>query len=573
VRRLLLAGTLASVALVAAGCGTNVTFVNAGRDPASGGTAVVALPVQTSPNWFFPLLSLQADSTINSEITEFSYLPLVYFGPTNRLSTYYGLASSVTYNQAGTRFVVHINPKYHWSNGSPVTASDVVFTYDIMRAGSLPNVNYAWTFAGQGSGGMPTDWKSVTADGPHTVVITTTKPVNQQWFIRNGIGEIIPVPKAVWDRYPTNMKKEMAFINSVANSPNNPVYRVVDGPWKFHSMAANDYWEYVPNTHFDGHKAYLHKLILQYETSDATEFEALKEGTVNYGYLPASFLGDVNQLPNDVFKPEYSLGFNYIQLNLSPKAPHGIGKAFSELAVRQALQMGVDQPGIIKTIYHGYAAMDDTTLATEPPNPFFDPALKTPPYPFNPKKGKEILEKAGWHMVNGVMTKDGMKLEFTMYCASGSHSYDDVDQLLKQDWAQEGIIANIVYQPFDTVISYSTSDANKWQALNWNGGWGYASAYPSGGVLFLTNAAENSGDYSSLTMNKLIEETYQPANYQNTLRHMYAYEEYAAKQLPAVIYIPEVPTYTVHAKNLHNTIRTYNEIGGWIFPNEWWVSN
>jgi peptide/nickel transport system substrate-binding protein len=572
-RRALILSSLAALSLVAAGLGGSSAFAASTKSaPQKGGTVVYGLPAQVSPNWFFPELSLNADSTVNSELTELTYMPLVYFGPNNQLSQAYGLASSVSYNKAGTVFTVHINPKWRWSNGTPVTAQDVVFTYDIMKAGS-GSVTYAWAYAGQGSGGMPYDWKSVVAKGKDTVVITTTKPVNQQWFIRNGIGQIVPVPKSVWDKYPTNTKAEMKYINSVANSPTNPVYQVVDGPWRIQSSSPNLNWTYAANTHFDGKQPYINKLIFQYETSDAAEFEGLKTGTINYGYLPASMAKDTSLLPDDRVAAQYSLGFNYIQLNMNPKAPGGIAKAFDQLPVREALQMGVNEPGIIKTIWKGYGAMDDTTLATEPPNPFLDPALSKPPYPYNPTKGREILEKAGWKMVHGVMTKGNLKLEFALNAASGSASYTDIDQLLEQDWAKEGIKVNLVFQPFDTVISYSPADASKWAALNWNGGWGYGTGYPSGGVLFETGAAENSGSYSSAEMNKLINATYQPASYQESLKHMYAYEEYAAKQLPAVIYLPEQPSLTVVSDNLHNAIKTFNPIGGWVFPNEWWLSH
>lgn len=573
-RRSILLGSVAALSLIVAGCGTTTALskTSAGAKPQSGGTAVIALSEQTSPNWFFPELSLSAFSVVNTEVDTLSYIPLVYFGQNGLLSNQSGLASSVTYNKAGTVFTVHLDPKWHWSNGAPVTAADVVFTYNIMKAGSLSNTTYAWSYGGQGSGGFPTDWKSVTAEGKNTVVVTTTKPVNQQWFVRNGIGQIIPVPMSSWNKYPTNIKKEMQFINSVSNSPTNPVYQVVDGPWKFQSMAPNQDWTYVPNKTFGGHKPYLQKLVFQYETSGTAEFTALKNGTVNYGYLPASLLHNMNELPNDVLTPQYSLGFNYVQLNLSPKAPGGIGKAFSELAVRQALQMGVNEPGIIKTIWHGLGAIDDTTLATQPKDPFVDPALKNPPYPFNPTKGKQILTKAGWKMVNGVMTKNGIKLEFNMFAASGSTSYDAIDQLLQQDWAKEGIIVHIINRPFDTVINYTQSNANQWAMLNWNGGWTYSSGYPSGGSLFLTGAAENVGQYNSKTLDNLIQATYAPATYQQSVKNMYAYEEYMAKQLPSVIYLPQQPVYTVHAKNLHNAIKTYNQIGDWIFPNEWWVS-
>lgn len=572
-RKWTMLGALSILSLVAAGCGSGSDSTPTTASPQSGGTVVIALAAQTSPNWFFPELSLAADTTVNSEIDDMSYEPLLYFNSKDQFDPRHCLASSVTWNRQGTVYTVKLNKKWHWSNGRPVTAKDVVFTWQVMNAGSQSNVNYAWSFAGSGSGGVPTLWKSVVATGPYTIQFTLQHPSSQQWFVRNGIGQIYPVPESVWDKYPNNMSKEMQFIQNVSNAPNNAVYQVVDGPYQFHSSATNSYWAYVPNPHYDGHKSYVKKVIFQYETSSSAEFTALKEGTVNYGYLPADLMGVRNELTNDVLTPLYSLGFNYIQLNMSPKAPDGVGKAFDELPVRQALQLGVNQPGIIDAVYHGYGVIDDTTLAPKPQNMFVDPALAHDPYAYNPARGRKILEAAGWHEVNGVMTKHGIKLEFTMFAASGSTSYDHIDQILQQGWAQEGIVCHIEYQQFNTVVSYSPSNASQWQVLNWNGGWGYASGYPSGGVLFKTGAAENSGSYSSRTMNHLIDATYAPGTTKQAIQRMYAYEDYAAKHLPAVIYLPEFPALVVHAKNLHGTLTDYNPIGGVIFPSHWWISH
>jgi peptide/nickel transport system substrate-binding protein len=418
----------------------------------------------------------------------------------------------------------------------------------------------------------------VVARGQDTVQVTTTEPRNPQWFIRNGLDEIIPVPKSVWDKYPTNMTREMAFIDSVANSPLNPVYRVVDGPYKLSAYEANAYWDFVPNPRYDGHKSYLSKVVFQYETSTTEQFTALKAGTVNVGYLGVSLLADRKQLTQDTMTVAYPLGFNYIMLNLNPNAPGGthIGSAFQELPVRQALQYGVDQAGIIKTIFHGYGTIDDGTLAPEPPTIYDDPALKKQPYPFDIKRGKELLLKNGWHEVNGVMTKGDMKLEFTLTYASGSQSGANEMQLLKSDWAREGIIANLEQQPFDTVASDSQENSTKWAAAYWGqgniGGWTYGNPYPSGGGLFATHGAENGGGYSNQTMDALIQKTYEPGTPSQTLHALYQYETYAADQLPGAIFVPWEPLFNVHADNIHGTVSTFNPIGDVIFPNYWWIS-
>lgn len=544
--------------------------------PQYGGTAVYALQEQTSPNWFFPLVSLSADTVINFQTDFMMYKPLLYFNKSDQLDLKHALAQSVTWNKTDSVYTIQLNPKWHWSNGSAVTAQDVVFTWDIMKAASEPNTNYAWSFSGEGFGGIPTIWQSVVATGPDTVVVTTTKPRNPEWFIRNGLDEIIPIPKSVWNKYPGNMTKEMAFINSVANSPLNAVYNVVDGPYKLASYQANNDWIFVPNPLYDGHKSYLSKVVFQYQTSASSEFAALKTGTVNVGYLGVSVLSARNQLTNDQMSVAYPLGFDYMNINLNSAAPNGIGTAFNTLPVRQALQLGVDEQGMIQHIFHGYGVVDDSTLAPAPKTSFFNPALTQQPYAFNLARGKKILENNGWHEVNGVMTKNGVKLEFTLDYASGSQSGTDMVELLKQDWAQEGIVANLVSQPFDTVVSYGQSNANKWAMIDWDqgnlGGWTYGNPYPSGGGLFATGGGENSGGYNNLQMDKLIQATYEPGTQTQILSRLYAYQTYAAQQLPGAIFLPWEPLFNVHANNIHGVASTFNPIGDVIHPNYWWIS-
>ncbi len=571
-----LASSIFALALAGCGAAPAATQASASQRPVSGGTAVYALPPDTAPNWFVPLASLTAASVVNSQTTQMMYKPLLSFNRHDQFDPRHSLASSVTWNAQDTVFTVRLNPKWHWSNGQPVTAQDVVFTWSVMKAASEPNTHYPWTFAGQGFGGVPSVWRSVTATNAHTVTIALTEPRNPEWFIRNGIGQIVPMPASVWNRFPNSKSQEMAFISRVANSPTNPVYRVVDGPFQFQSTEANNYWSFVPNPRYDGHRAYLKRVVFQYETSTASEFASLKTGSINVGYLGVSLLTAKSQLTNDVVTVAYPLGFNYLILNMNSKAPHGIGTAFQSLAVRQALQLGVDQQGIIQHIFHGYGTVDDTTLAPQPHTAFLDPRLVSHnPYPFNPRRGQKLLEDAGWHEVGGVMTKHGVRLSFTLDYASGSHSSTDMASLMKADWAKEGIQVHLEAQPFNTVISDSPANASQWAAMDWQqgnmGGWSYQ-PYPTGGGLFGTAGAMNSGSYSSSQMDQFIQATYEPSTPNQAMKRLYAYEDYAAKQLPSAIFLPYEPLFNVHAANIHGTVSTFDPIGNMIHPNYWWIS-
>lgn len=568
------ASALLTVGLAACGSTTPASTATPASPttPKSGGTAVIAFTTQQSPNWFFPLRSAQTDTVTNEQVELMMYKPLIAVNAHDQLDYSRSLAQSITWNSTGQVYTIQLNPKWHWSNGQPVTSADVVFSYQVMKAASAANT--PWVFWGQGFGGFPGIWKSVTATGRHTVVVTLTAPRNPAWFVRNGLGQIIPAPASVWDKYPTHMTQELQYINSIANSPTNQAFKVVDGPYQFNGFQANNYWQFVPNPHYNGHKSYLSKVIYQYETSSSGEFAALKTGTINVGSLPPSLAGAKGALAQDTIVPAYMIGFNYMVPNQNSAAPNGIGKAFQQLAVRQALQMGIDQSAIIRDFYHGYAVMNDTTLASLPKTSFFNSALAKNPYPFSPKKGKALLEKNGWHLSNGVMTKNGIALKFNLIYASGSNAGKDVAELLKNDWGQEGIQVSLTPQPFNEVVTHGAANASKWAMIDWNqavGGWTYGTGYPSGGGLFSTTGSENMGSYDSSAMDQLIQSTYAPGTASQSLQHLYTYEQFAATHLP-VLFLPEPAEIVAHSQNLHGVMSTFDPAGALFLPNHWWFS-
>ena len=85
------------------------------------------------------------------------------------------------------------------------------------------------------------------------MVITTTQPVNPLWFEINGIAQLSPIPKAVWDRYPNNMTQELKWIQSVANEPFSKWFKVTDGPYKLTKLVNDEYWVSASACHRSAH--------------------------------------------------------------------------------------------------------------------------------------------------------------------------------------------------------------------------------------------------------------------------------------------------------------------------------
>ncbi len=576
-RRFSLVSGMTLIALMTlSGCGAASSSSTGGSN--QGGTVVVAEAPQAPPNWFFPVFSAAAYIEINAQIQFLMYRPLIYLNKHNQVDYSKSLVSHIKVNSHDDVYTLTLNHKYKWSNGKPITAQDIVFTWDLIHAASQPHA--PWVYGPTGSGGVPQDWKSVTAQGTNTVTVTLTKPANPQWFIHNGLGQISPVPKSVWDKYPHDMTKELNFIHSVANEPTNPHYKVVDGPFKFSSWSPNRYWTLTPNPKFGGHKATISKLVFQYESSSSSEFAGLKKGLVNVGYLPPSLWNTRNQLTNDSLTSSYLFGFNYIIINMNKKAPGNMGTVFSKLYVRKALQMGINQPGIIASMFHGSGVPEDGPIPPKPKTSFYDPALNHNPYPFNVKAGKALLVSHGWHEVNGTMTRKGQRLSFTFTYASASPTLAHIAELLQSDWQKEGITVKLQPLPVNELFSEDTqASPTKWNMGFWGAGWTYQlDYYPTGGNLFATNAGENAGGYSNSTLDGLIQKTYQPGTASQIQSRMYAYQSFAAKHLP-VLWMPWFPQgyarmtgFAVHSKTVRGTVKTFNPVTDFLYANYWTMS-
>ncbi|MGC8489548.1 MAG: peptide ABC transporter substrate-binding protein [Clostridia bacterium] len=461
-----------------------------------------------------------------------TYLPLVWMSKTDHVQYSRSIASNIAVSNHDTVYTVTLNKKWHWSNGQPITAQDVAYDAALVLAASGPTSPLAYCFTGEG--GVPSLWKSVVAQGSDKVVITTTQPVNPQWFIYNGLTQLVPIPKAQWDKY-SNMNQELKWINSIGANFENSVYKVVDGPYVPTRYVQDQYWEFKRNPQFDGSpKPSIPAITYHYEASSDSTFLDLSKGNVQIAQIPLNYYKPMKALTQYSIVPEPLFAFSQIQINFRPNDAGNVGPLLNQLYIRQALQYGIDQKGILKSILDGFGTLTNGPVPSVPPNPFYDSSMRLVD-PFNPAKGKALLEAHGWTMQNGVMTKNGQKLQFVLLFGSGTPTTTDEMELIKANWAQEGIAVTLESEAPSTVGADVTNpaDSSKWDLTP--GGWIYAPDFdPGGDGLFNTGGGFNIGAYSNPTMDHLIHETDLAGSPRQIHSRFITYEQYATAELPVL---------------------------------------
>lgn len=567
------AGGLGMVALLAGiltGCASHAGASSATSTSSRvvrGGTAVVALPPLIAIDWYLPFNPIGYNNLYDHWFESAMYKSLFHIGPNAQIDYARSIASRITWNASGTLYTVKMNPKWHWSNGLPVTADDVLFTWHLIQASTLPNAPAPWPYTNVGSGGIPNLVRKVTVVNPYEFTVSLNSPVDQLWFLYNGLADFTPLPEQAWNKYPSNPLKDLEYLTAKATSLTFFEHTLIDGPFRVSRVVPNQAWTLTANPSYDGHKPYLHELVFAYETNNSNEVDQLKTGLVDVGYLPFSMAALQSQLPNDRLVKVF--GYTETKTALDFKNPT-VGAILRELPVRQALQLGIDQAAIIATIYHGDGVVGVGPVPSHPAM-FLAPRLRHPLYSYDPAKGRHILEANGWHMVNGVMQNSrGQKLEFTMQYVAGSNSETALVQLLKQDWGQEGIEVNLEALPFATIIHNKRVPA-KWE-IQTGTGWDYGGSYPTGGGQYAPDGPFNSGGYVNSTATQLIDATHSPhSSLAGAQQALDRYQVYIAEQLPA-LWMPTPDELMEVKSSVHGVVRTTNAYTQALSPQYWWVS-
>jgi peptide/nickel transport system substrate-binding protein len=621
--RVAVAGAAALLAVGIAACSSSSSPSGGSTSPsasstaaaAPGGTARVGLPAGVTLSYIWPYVPLASANEYNTEqFQELMYRPLYMFGNNgNSVSVNYPLspADAPVYSADGK--TVTINMKgWKWSDGEAVNASDVVFWLNMMNA--EPNNYY-----GIVPGLLPYNLSSYSATGPNTVVLHLKSPVSSIWFTYNQLAEITPMPAAwdvtsasatagsggcatdtaadKWAKCAAVYKFMAAQASNAKTYASNPIWGVVDGPWKltsFSTASSGPVDSFVPNAAYSGSpKPQLAGFTYYAYTDDTTEYTALKTGALDVGQIPDQDLTPVtgnqvlpatNPLGSSFnMEPWYQFSIEYYEINLNNPT---LGPAFKQLYVRQALQELVDQEGMVKVVQRGYAYPTTGGVPSQPTNQW-TPTVETSnggqgPYPFSVTNATTLLTSHGWKNVGGAMTCEtpslcgagvtaGTKLSITMDYATGVTYFQQEVAILKSDMGQAGIQLNLVPQSFNTIIAESLpctakQAACKWQTLNF-GGWNFNGPgfEPTGEPLYQTGATSNAGSYSNPTEDNLIGLTHTS----NSLSVFQQYATFTAQQLPGVIYMPNYYNVMAVSSKLANV--GFNPLAT-VLPEYWYFT-
>lgn len=296
-----------------------------------------------------------------------------------------------------SNMTVYVNPDAVFHDASPITADDVIFSFETLKTEGRPNMRQIYKLV-----------KTIEKRDDHTVYIEFGEGFDQETMM---IIAMMPVlSKTYWS--------DKTFDSTTLDTP------LLNGPYSIKSIdpgrqivyeRKKDYWakDLLPNVgHFN-----FDEIVYDYYRDDGVALEAFKAGEVDlrreydagkwssrYDFPAAKGQGKnesvrLEALPHG--RPEKVQSFIF-----NTRRP-----PFDDIRVRQALSLAFDFEWVNKNLFHGqYKQIDSFFPNSELASPLKEE--KSTNVRQNLRKAANLLKEAGWEVKNGKRMKDGEEFAF-----------------------------------------------------------------------------------------------------------------------------------------------------------------
>jgi peptide/nickel transport system substrate-binding protein len=502
------------------------------------GTVTWAEQPGDQPTWLLPLTASGENTVFNLYTFEWELYRPTYWtvdGVSNELDPSMSLADSPRYSEHDKDVSITFKAGYRWSDGTPVTADDLMFDIDLIKA-SIKASPANWS--GYTPGYFPDDLASMSEPDARTLVLHLTKPVNPTFFTDDilGQGPTNPLPVQTWARdsvggppvtdWKTNPADDLKIYNFLiaqnaqkSSYASNPLWQVVDGPYKLSAFsAASGAYTLTPNPDYGGPRA---PRVSTFEAvpfnSEAAEFNAILAGQIDVAQVPLADVPRLNEVTGRGYNyfGEPDFGFNAAFYNFKDTTGD-FSNIVDKLYFREAMQHLEDQAGWIRSFFNGAGSEAYGSIPVFPQNQFLPPDAASNPYPFSVPDAISVLKQNGWTVTPngtdvcsspgtgtgdcGAGIPDGTKLAFNLIYTTSPGFIGEQMINLSQEALAAGI--RITLQPSNFVVMLQNYDdpgapnkVNEW-AMEDFGGEGLP-PYPTTFGIFNTGGGGQIGDYSN----------------------------------------------------------------------------
>ena len=421
------------------------------------GGSLVASTIGDGPKTFNPF---NTKDNISAMMSEVMYDGLLTTHPVTG-QPIPKLAKSFSVN--GNDYIIHLRHGIKWSDGKPITADDVVFTWQNIIFDGFGNTSTRDSIIIDGK--LPT----VKKIDDYTVEFKTPQPFAP--FIRMLSTSI--APKHIFE---PAVKKGKEYFETFLSTNIDPKILVTSGAFKLKEYvpAQRVVFERNPNYYMINKNnqklPYLDKLVYLIVGDINNEVLKFEGGELDTIGLQGANVARFKELEKHSNFKVYNLGPDtgtmFVSFNLNNRKDKN-GKYYVDLKkqrwfqdknFRQAVDYAIDRKNMVLNIANGLAAPLYTAESLN--SIYLNKNLK--PYDRNIEKSKDLLKKSGywWDKKGHLMDKFGNHVEFNLFTNAGNTEREAIGVMVKQDLEDLGMKINFKPIEFNSLVNklVNTSD-------------------------------------------------------------------------------------------------------------------
>ena len=406
-----------------------------------GGRIVVS--VRSEPKTLNPLIAVDAPSR---EVIGVMQADLVHINRATQL-TEPAVAESWKFSADGLNCTVTLRQGLRFSDGQPLDADDVLFTFQVYLDESVHATQRDLLIVG----GKPITVRKLDA---RTLIFQLAKPY--------GVGDRLFDGFAILPRRLLEKPYREGKLGQTGALSTNPDEWAGLGPFRFKEYVAGQrlvlernpyYWK----TDARGTRLpYLDELIFLFVSSADAQVLRFQSGDVDMiSRLGAENFGVLSRHPHGyaMIDAGPSLEYNFLFFNLNELGARksqdiaGRQKWFRDVRFRQAVSAAIDREAIVRLVYEGRGA--SLWGPVTPGNPrWLDAAIAHPPRSLD--KARQLLRDAGFRWTNtasgqpALIDGQGKSVEFSIITSASNADRAKMATLIQDDLQQLGMRVNVV---------------------------------------------------------------------------------------------------------------------------------
>lgn len=333
VRRLLPVLFFCALAFIVVACGGSAPSQTSNTEKAAGDKQTFIFPETyvADIKTFDPALVTDVPSNDATKLVFSGLLTL-----NDKKELVYDLAQSYSVAPDGVTWTFKLKPNLKFSDGSPLTSEDVVFSINRYllpetKSGSASSLDMIKDYDKLQSGQIKTLINdSLLAPDPQTVTIITGRKA-QPYFAYTLSGSNVIISKKLFDKYGPK------FVDHISEGAGS-------GPWTVQKYDKGVDITFIPNPNYNGAKPQLKKIVMVFYKDSDTSYRAYQTSQVSMAPVPSSSLDAARNLPNKQFRQVLEPTISYYTMNY-------LVKPFDNIKIRQAFALALDKEAIVHSVY------------------------------------------------------------------------------------------------------------------------------------------------------------------------------------------------------------------------------